>query len=218
MCGRFTLGIPDKIESRFETNNKLPLFKPSWNIAPSWHIPTITRNSLNKIIMMKWGLIFSKNSSFGTINIRAETTLEKPFFKHILLNKRCLMVADSFYEWGEVNLEGKEEKYPFNFYLKNRELFGFAGIYNDFNDAQGKPFYTCAMVTTTPNSLVKKAHNRMPVIIKKKDEEAWLNPENKDFNKLFDFLKPYPQKDMKMQIVGKEVNNPRNDNINLINP
>ena len=218
MCGRFTVAQPEKIKSRFNASNEIPMFQASWNVAPSQMIPTITRNSPNKITMMRWGLIWSKKAKYGTINIRSESTKEKPFFKHFLLNKRCLIVADSFYEWGEVNLEGKPEKYPFNFNLKDRELFGFAGIYNDFKDAEGKPYYTCAILTTSPNKIVKKVHNRMPIIIQEKNEDYWLNPENKEFKKLHKLLKPYPDKEMKMRIVSKRVNNPRNDDEGLVEP
>jgi putative SOS response-associated peptidase YedK len=216
MCGRFTITTPQKIEKRFKTSNKLPLFRPSWNIAPSQYIPTITRNSPNKIIMMNWGLYFSPNVKFGTINLRGESFKDKPFFKHFLENKRCLIVADSFYEWGEVNLEGKPEKYPFNFFLKDRKLFGFAGIYNDLEDSKGIKTYTCAIITTKPNEKVKKIHQRMPVILEEKDEEMWLNPDNKDFNELFKLLKPYSASKMSMQVVSRLVNNPRIDDPRLI--
>lgn len=216
MCGRFTIAKPENIKARFNADNKMPLFEPIWNVAPSQMIPTITRKSPNRITMMKWGLLFGKSSKFGTINVRSETTKEKPFFKLFLTDKRCLIPADSFYEWGEVNLEGKAEKYPFNFYLKDRELFGFAGIYNDFADAEGKHVYSCAILTTTPNKLVSKVHNRMPVIIDQKDENLWLDNKIADFDKLYGLLKPYPEKEMKMHIVSKEVNNPRNDSPQLI--
>lgn len=216
MCGRFTLAKPENIEKRFKTANTLPLFEPSWNIAPSLIIPTITRNSPNKIQLMKWGFIWNKNSDYGTINIRSEFTVKKPFFKQFLLDKRCLIVADSFYEWGIINLEGKSEKYPFNFYLKERRLFGFAGIYNDFSYAEGKPFYTCAILTCPPNKLVEKVHNRMPVIIREKVEDTWLDQKNKDFEYLFNLLKPYQENYMNMNIVSKRVNNPGNDDIDLI--
>ena len=216
MCGRFTVGKPKNIASRFNTSNKLPLFEASWNISPSQMIPTITRASPNKITMMKWGLIFGKDSKYGTINVRAESTYEKPYFKHFLLEKRCLIVADSFYEWGEVNLEGKSEKYPFNFFIKERKLFGFAGLYNDFPDAEGKPYYSCAIVTTTPNHMIGKIHNRMPVIIKEKEEDVWLDPENKDFTSLYKMLSAYPDSKMRMRMVSKRVNSPRADDEDLI--
>lgn len=216
MCGRFTLTKPDKLEARFVTKNRLPLFESNWNIAPSSSIPTITRNSPNRITMMRWGFLFSRTSKYGTINIRSETTKEKPFFRKFLEDKRCLIPADSFYEWGIVNLEGKNEKYPFNFYLDNRKIFGFAGLYNDFADAEGKPFYSCAILTTYPNKIVAKVHNRMPVIINDEDEDFWLHPENKNTEKLRLLLKPYPEEDMKMHIVSKLVNNTANNSPVLI--
>lgn len=218
MCGRFTILNPRAINSRFATSNKMPLFKPSYNIAPSGFVPTITRNSPNKITMMNWGLVFSTKVKYGTINLRAESFKEKPIFKHFLSEKRCLIVADSFYEWGEVNLEGKPEKYPFNFFLKDRPLFGFAGIYNDLTNSKGIKTYTCAIITTTPNKVVGKIHNRMPVIIPEDKEDTWLDPENSNFEKLFGLLSPYPENKMKMQIVSKRVNSPRNDDPSLIEP
>lgn len=209
MCGRFTLSVPGKIATRFKTSNELPLFKPNWNVSPGGNIPVITRNSPNKIVLMNWGLIFSSNVKYGTINLRAESFTEKPFFSKFLLSKRCLIAADSFYEWGMVNLEGKEEKYPFNFFLKDRKLFGFAGIYNDLPDNKGVSKFTCAIITTLPNEKVKTVHNRMPVILEEKDEDSWLDPDNKDLNNLLSFLKPYPAKVMSMHVVGKMVNSPQ---------
>lgn len=216
MCGRFTLAKTDKIKKRFKAKNDLPLIEPSWNVSPGQNVTTIARNSPNKITMMKWGLLWSRNAKHGTINLRTESLKNKPFFKKFLVEKRCLIVADSFYEWGMVDLEGKEEKYPFNFYLNGRKFFGFAGIYNDFGDAEGKPIYTCAIITCPPNKTVKRVHNRMPVIIKKEDEDMWLDPDNKDFERLFNLLKPYPESEMKMHIVDKRVNNPRNDDGDLV--
>ena len=216
MCGRFTLAKPGKIEKRFKTSNKLPMFEASWNVAPAQMLPTITRNSPNKIIMMKWGLRFNKDTKNGPINIRSESTKEKPYFKHLLVSKRCLIIADSFYEWGMVNLEGSDEKYPFNFYLPDRKLFGFAGIYNDLTDAEGKKHYSCAILTITPNEKVAKVHNRMPVIIDEGDEEEWLDATDKDYSVLQKLLKPYPSTKMKMHIVSKRVNSPQNDDEDLI--
>lgn len=207
MCGRFTITAPDNIKKRFNISNEPPPFKPSFNVAPSQFIPVVTRNSPNKISLMNWGLIFSSNVRYGTINLRAESFSDKPFFRKFLLTGRCIIPADSFYEWGVVNLEGKDEKYPFNFFLKDRKLFGFAGIYN--ND-------TCAIITTTPNDKVKTVHNRMPVILEEKDEDTWLDPENKDFQKLIGLLKPYPAEKMSMHIVSKLVNHPELNDPRLI--
>lgn len=166
--------------------------------------------------MMKWGLVWKKNQNTAPINIRSESTVKKPFFKNMLLNKRCIIVSDSFYEWGEVDLEGKPEKYPFNFFLKGRKLFGFAGVYCKIYDAEGKTHYSCAILTTNPNNKVGRVHNRMPVILDRSNEEIWLDPKNNDFEKLFHLLGPYPDDQMGFYIVSKKVNNPRNDTKDLI--
>ena len=218
MCGRFTLAKPEKVQKRFNTQNKMPLFEASYNISPSQTLPVITKNSPNRITMMKWGFMWSKNAPHGPINIRKETTKEKKYFRRILLSQRCIIPADGFYEWKTINLEGKDEKYPFYFYLAGQKLFGFAGLYNKLTDAEGKPLYTFAILTCPPNNKIKKVHKRMPVILRKKDEAVWLDPENKDFDRLFNMLKPYPSGKIKMNPVSRRVNNPRNDDENLIKP
>jgi putative SOS response-associated peptidase YedK len=218
MCGRYTLGNPGKIKGRFKTSNKVPLFDPSYNIAPSQTVPVITRNSPNRVTMMRWGFAWSKDAKHGTINIRKETTKEKKYFQGILLTQRCIIPSDGFYEWKTVNLEGKDEKYPFYIYLKDRSLFGFAGLYNKLSDAEGKDHYTFAILTCPPNSTVKKVHHRMPAILEESDEDAWLDYENKDFESLNDMIKPFPAKEMKLHPVTKRVNSPRNDDKRLIKP
>ncbi|MGD8744239.1 MAG: SOS response-associated peptidase [Candidatus Woesebacteria bacterium] len=218
MCGRFTIATPEKIPSRFNTSDKMPLFEKSYNVAPSQTLPTITRNSPNKITMMRWGYMWSKTSKHATINIRRESTKDKPYFKKILLSQRCILPADGFYEWKKVKSEEQLKKLPYYVYLENNPLFGFAGLYNRLLDAEGKPVYTFAILTCPPNKLVKKVHSRMPCILERKDEDSWLNPENKNFDKLYSFLEPYPPKNMRLHPVSKEVNNPRNDNEKLIKP
>ena len=218
MCGRFSLSNPKNIEKAYKIKNKLPLFQPSWNITPSQTIPTIIRNSPNKIRMMKWGFLFSKKANSGTINIRSETTREKPYFRHFLQNRRCIIPADGFYEWGMVNLEGKEEKYPFYFFRDKGKFFSLAGLYNEFPDAEGKSYYSCAIVTCPANQIMKKVHSRMPAIISEEDEDIWLDPENNDFDKLYNLLVPYSKKDMRVRLVSKRVNNPKNDDSDLIKP
>jgi len=192
MCGRFTLGNPQNVQKRFATSNKIPIFEPSYNIAPSQTVPVVTRNSPNKITMMRWGFAWSKNAKHGTINIRKETTKEKKYFQKILLNQRCIIPSDGFYEWRTVNLEGKDEKYPFFIYLNNRPLFGFAGLYNKLVDAEGKPIYTFAILTCPPNSVIKEVHHRMPAILEEKNEDSWLEPETEDFERIYTLINHTP--------------------------
>lgn len=216
MCGRFTLSKPGNIDKRFNIKSKHPLFDASYNIAPSQALPVIIRKSPNKVVMMKWGFIWDRRAEYGTINIRKESFTEKPFFKRYLIDNRCIIPADGFYEWRKVKLESKEEKYPFFISLKNNTLFGFAGIYNEFVDAEGKPQYYFAIITCSANKIVGEVHDRMPVILKRQDEITWLNPEENNFGKLDRLMKPYSSKKMKLHPVSKRVNSPRNDDSDLI--
>ena len=219
MCGRYTLTQPKKIKSRFETSSDIENFDKSYNIAPSQYLPTITKNSPNQITMMKWGFVphWGKDKNFNLINIRSDTVEEKPYFKNILTKNRCLVPSDGFFEWKKVKLEGKEEKIPYFIHLKGKKLFSFAGIYSSVKDAEGKEILTYAILTTKPNSLVKKIHNRMPVILKEESEQKWLD-KKKEAKKLYELLKPYPSKDMESYKISKKVNNPVNDDPSIINP
>jgi putative SOS response-associated peptidase YedK len=218
MCGRYSLSQPEKIQKRFKTQNEVLMFESSYNVAPSQTLPVITRNSPNKITMMRWGFTWSKDAKHGPINIRKETTKEKPYFKKILLNQRCIIPGDGFYEWKTVKLEGHDEKYPFYIHHKDRVLFGFAGLYNKLIDAEGKPLFSFAIITCPSNEKVKEIHHRMPVILKEKDENLWLDPKDDDFEKLFKILKPYPPENIKFYPISIRVNNPRNDDENIIKP
>lgn len=221
MCGRFTLTEPQKIEKRFETSNKLPLLEPNYNVAPSFTMPIITKNSPNKAIMAKWGFLpvweYKKSKPFGLINIRSETCKEKPYFKNVLLSSRCLIPATGFYEWKEMKLENKPEKFPFYITLKDQELFSFAGVYAMYEDAEKKPQYYFAILTSEPNTFMKDIHRRMPVILEKKEEEKYLDPHNKDFDSLYKLITTqYPSDKMKAYPVSKAVNSPRNNSKDLI--
>lgn len=221
MCGRFTLTNPDKIEKRFNTSNKLSLTEPNYNVAPNFTMPIITKNSPNKGIMAKWGFIpaweIKKPNPLSLINIRSETCKEKPYFNKVLLTSRCLIPATGFFEWKEVKLEKKPEKVPFYITLKDQDLFSFAGVYSKYEDAEKKPHYYFAILTQNPNSFMKDIHRRMPVILEKKEEELYLNPEEKNFNRLYQLVStPYPSGKMKAYVVSKEVNSPGNNDKDLL--
>lgn len=216
MCGRFALSSPKKLPKRYKTKNKLPLFEPSYNIAPGSTLPTITKNSPSKITMMRWGLKWKKDNIPGVINIRSETTKEKLYFEKLLCTKRCIIPTTGFYEWKKYQVDGIEQKQPYYFFIKNADIFSLAGIYNMFKDAEGLPYFTFAILTCPPSVQMKPVHNRMPVILQEKDEEAWLDPENNEFDNLYKLLKPLSGKNLKFHKVSKEVNSPKNDGSNLI--
>lgn len=221
MCGRFALTEPEKILARYDLLSPLPRMEPNYNVAPSFTMPIITRNSPNKGIMAKWGFLpaweYKKPKPFGLINIRSETCKEKPYFKNVLLSSRCLIPATGFFEWKEIKLEDKPEKIPYFIFLKDQELFSFAGVYSMYEDAEKKPHYYFAILTSEPNSFMKGIHRRMPVILEKKEEDEYLDPDNKDFDSLYKLISTqYPSDKMKAYPVSTLVNSPRNNSESLL--
>jgi putative SOS response-associated peptidase YedK len=147
------------------------------------------------------------------INARAETVDEKASFKHALKKRRCLILADGFYEW---KLEGNK-KVPYRFTLKNEQPFAFAGLWEKW-DKNGEPMYTCTIITTKANELIQNVHDRMPVILPKEAEDIWLDPTIQDHEFLKSLLKPYPAIEFKMFQVSTIVNSPKNDSPECIEP
>ena len=204
MCGRFVL-ISDLsvITDDFNVQEVSASFTPSRNISPGQHIPAvIQRDDKNILVTFLWGLIpsWSKDTSIGAklINARAETVNEKPSFKNAFQKRRCLIVADGFYEWKK---DGKK-KIPYYFYLKSGKPFGFAGLYESWFSPEKKQMDTCTIITTQANSLVRPIHERMPVIIPKKQEEIWLKNKMTDTPSLLEVLKPYPAEEMEYKMAN----------------
>ena len=214
MCGRFILSKPKLISKRFRAINKLPLFEPTYNAAPSQMIPVMVKRSPNAVVLMKWGFVpeWGGEKGISVINIRSESTKEKPYFKGVLIKRRCIIPSDGFYEWRMIG----DEKVPYYIFLKDKSLFGFAGLYSSLVDAERKRCESFAILTCSPNTLLKKIHNRMPVILKEKDEDAWLQKDISDTKCLYGFLKPHPSNEMKARSASTMVNNTRNDNNKLI--
>lgn len=170
MCGRFALASLEK-EIIEEFDVKPFTYIPSYNIAPTHNIFVI--KEVGKISLMRWGLIpsWSKDEkvAYSMINARAETLEEKPAFKKPFLTMRCLILSSGFYEWKK----SSNEKIPFYIYVKTKKPFSLAGIY-DIWEKDGKRIESCAIITTQANSFMWDIHDRMPVIIGKKDREKWL--------------------------------------------
>jgi putative SOS response-associated peptidase YedK len=218
MCGRYTLTHPEEIPARFETTNELPLYEPRFNIPPQSTNPIIVRRSPNSITLARWGLVpfWAKDPKQITpqMNARAEGIETKAFFREPIKKRRCLIPADGFYEWKRLNLEGKEEKFPWYIGLSERQLFAFAGVYEVAN-RNGHETFTYSIVTTTPNTLMEPLHNRMPVILHRQDEDVWLNADT-PLEAVLSLLRPYPESEMQAYPVSREVNHPRNDNRTLL--
>lgn len=213
MCGRFTLIDIDDIRERFKTE---PIdLKPNYNVAPTQNIPVILNHQLS---MFRWGLIpfWAKNPSIGhkMINARAETVDEKPSFKHSLQRKRCLILADGFYEWKK---EGSSKR-PYRITLKNKELFGFAGLWDTWKSPAGDIVKSCTIITTRPNELMEGIHDRMPVILSRNAERVWLDQSIVDSVSLKSLLVPYPAELMVAYEVSEFVNSVKNNGPECLDP
>ena len=222
MCGRFTLFAPYyeiverfNIEAAFEENDYIP----SYNIAPSQQVVAVINDGVkNRLGYLRWGLIppWAKDEKIGykMINARAETVTEKPSYRNAFKNKRCIIPADSFYEWQKID----GGKVPMRIKLKTDGIFGIAGLWESWTSPEGKSIYTCTAITTQPNRLVEPIHNRMPVILRPEDEAAWLDPANKDSDFLGNMLKPFDESQMEAFAVSANVNSPKNNDHSLIVP
>jgi putative SOS response-associated peptidase YedK len=166
---------------------------------------------------MQWGLIpsWSKEprATFSPINARSETVTTSPVFRGPFKSRRCLVPASGFYEWQQTG-QGKQ---PFCIRLKGGELFAFAGLYDVWRDAEGNELYTYTILTTTPNALVAPIHNRMPVILRREDEDVWLDKQS-DPARLRTLMTPYPTHLMETYPVSRAVNNPANEGVELLEP
>jgi len=140
------------------------------------------------------------------INARSDTVAEKPAFRHAFRSKRCLVVADGFYEWQK-RAGGKQ---PFLVHMKDERAFAFAGLWEKWDKGEA-PIESCTILTTDANELMAPIHNRMPVIIPRSAYDLWLDPTVKDPAKLKPLLVPFPTDEMDAYPVGLIVNNPRNE-------
>jgi putative SOS response-associated peptidase YedK len=221
MCGRFTLTATfEEIMDRFDIQSFLDEenYSPSYNIAPSQSVIAIINDGKsNRMGFLKWGFIppWAKEMSIGNkmINARAETIAEKPSFRNAFKKKRCIVIADSFYEWKR---HEDNTKTPMRIKLKSDEMFAMAGIWEGWKSQDGKTLYTCSVITTGPNELMKDIHDRMPVILKHDDEKTWLDPNISDTNQLNQLLVPFEENLMEAYEVSSLVNSPKNNSIELI--
>jgi putative SOS response-associated peptidase YedK len=221
MCGRFTLTASiDQLINRFDIEQFLEQedFQPSYNIAPSQSVVAVINNGRhNKMGYLRWGLIppWAKDMSIGhkMINARSETLLEKPSFRTAYKKKRCLIIADSFYEWKRID---EKRKIPMRIKLKSEELFAMAGLWENWQSPEGKSIFSCTVITTNPNKLVEGIHDRMPVILRPEDESTWLDPSINDTRILEPLMTPLDEKLMEVYEVSPLVNSPKNNSIELI--
>jgi len=207
MCGRFTLDPTTTFYERFGITNRLEDLVPRYNIAPGQDVPVVIRNSPNRLMRMRWGLIphWAKEANVGykMINARAETLTERPAYRGLLRSQRCIVPASGFYEWQDT---GKTGKQPFYIHTDAGEYLPFAGLYDIWVDPEGKEVYSFTIITTQPTVNLQAIHNRMPVILEPAAEAVWLDPTVTNPQELTPLLYPYTIRPLEFYPVSKAVN------------
>lgn len=213
MCGRFTITVTmDELKEYLSDYYDIDemtseIVVPRYNVAPGQDvISVINDGNKNRVGLLKWGFVpsFAKDEKIGysMINAKSETLQDKPSFRPLLEHKRCVILANGFYEWKKED----KNKIPMRILMKDHSIFPFAGLWSTFVRSDGTKLHSCTIVTTEANELVSEIHNRMPVILTDESRKTWLNPRISDYRLLTPVLKPYEPKLMYAYPVSQRVN------------
>jgi len=218
MCGRFAFYSPHEAVVRLFGLPAAPEVEPRWNIAPTQFVATVREaGGPRELAMLYWGLVpsWAKEKSIGArmINARSETLTEKPSFRTAFQRRRCLVLADGWYEWQRAGAA----KQPYFIAFEDGAPFGMAGLWERWRDsATGEPLESCCIVTTTPATAVAHVHDRMPVIVPPDAYGEWLDPRNADTARLARLLGPSKLPGLAARPVSRRVNDARNQGPELI--
>ncbi|MBD2514055.1 SOS response-associated peptidase [Nostoc sp. FACHB-973] len=230
MCGRFTLNQSVKALAKIFDVQQLPDLAAEYNIAPTQKVATVLQNPESRkreFQQLYWGLIpsWAKDPGIGAklINARAETVAEKPAFRSAFKHRRCLVLADGFYEWQR---QQGGKKQPFYFRLQDGQTFAFAGLWErwrclrqpEAGTTANEEIISCTILTTAANELLQPIHERMPVILEPQDYDLWLDSQVQTPQTLQQLLRPYPAPAMTAYPVSTLVNNSRHNSPECIIP
>ena len=221
MCGRFTLHTPmTDIQLAFKGFTFPAEWEAQYNIAPTLRILHVANDGDRTAATAKWGLVpfWAKDPKIGSrmINARAETLASKPAFRDAYQHKRCIIIADGFYEWKK-SPEGKT-KTPMYITVNSGAPFAFAGLWDTWKQPDGNRLKTCTIITTEPNALMADIHNRMPVILPPTAYDLWLDADTTEPEVLNGLLVPFPAEAMSAHPVSNTVNSVRNEGRTCIDP
>jgi len=221
MCGRYTLSSPDASIAELLDLSVAPSLAPRYNIAPSQLVAVLRTppaREVRELELLRWGLVpgWAKDAAIGNrlINARCETAAEKPSFRTALRRRRCLVVADGFYEWRKLD----RRRQPCHIRMVDGRPFTFAGLWEHWQSPDGEPVESCTILTTAANELLAPIHERMPVILAPGDHALWLDPAVTDAARVQPLLRPYSPTELVAQPVSTHVNSPRNDDPRCIEP
>ncbi|MDZ8055827.1 MAG: SOS response-associated peptidase [Aulosira sp. ZfuVER01] len=221
MCGRFTLNQTAAALAQAFDVEAVPDLAAQYNIAPTQMVATVIHkpeSHKREFQQLRWGLIpsWAKDPGIGAklINARAETVAEKPSFRSAFKHRRCLVLADGFYEWQRQ----QHKKQPFYFRFQNGQPFAFAGLWEKWQSPEGEEITSCTILTTAANEVLQPIHDRMPVILAPSDYNLWLDPQEQKPEVLQELLHPYPAAAMTSYPVSTLVNKPQHNTPECIMP
>jgi putative SOS response-associated peptidase YedK len=216
MCGRFTFQPTEAFYRRFHIVNRLDGLVARYNIAPSQLVPVIISQGANQVVLMRWGLIpqwaKEEKTAYKMINARVETLAQRPAFRGLLAANRCLVPANGFFEW-KAEPRGKS---PFYIHPKSNQFFAFAGLYDVWIRPDGEALRTFTIITKDADEFMAHLHNRMPVILERDLEDAWLDPEITSAREVLDILERSAGVSLDAYPVSRMVNKPSVDSKALI--
>jgi len=218
MCGRYSITTPLEAMRQLFHFDGSPNLAPRYNVAPTQSVPVVRRkNGGRELVLLRWGLIpsWAKDARIGAslINARGETVQSKPAFRSAFAKRRCLVLADSFYEWQKRG----SAKQPWRIMLADGAPFGFAGLWESWHSTDGDILQTCSIITTEANDLTRPIHERMPVILDAADHARWLDPTTL-LPELALLLKPYPAAGMQAYPITTRINAVKNDDADCLTP
>jgi putative SOS response-associated peptidase YedK len=221
MCGRFTLTAKAEALSHLFPLFEIPVTEPRYNIAPTQMVAAVRQLSESEkpeFAWLRWGLVpyWTDDISIGNrlLNARAETVAEKPSFRSAFRSRRCLVLADGFYEWQKV----KGGKQPYYIRLKEGKPFCFAGLWERWKSDKQELLESCTLITTAANEMMKPIHDRMPVILDPAEFSPWLDPGLKEADRVSQLLRPIPAENMEAYPITTYVNSPKNEGPECIAP
>jgi putative SOS response-associated peptidase YedK len=219
MCGRFTLRTPLTVLARqfeFDFDAALAGVGPRFNIAPTQNVLAVRvlkPGAKRELVQLHWGLVpsWAKDAklAYSTINARADTVASKPAFRTAFQKRRCLVLADGYYEW----LRQGKARQPYFYEVDGGKPFALAGLWEWWQppDAGGPGLESCSLITTEANELQSQVHDRMPVILGEANYDTWLDPELQDRQTLQRLLRSFNPDRMSARPVSTYVNNARNE-------